>query len=245
MILFNMSSTLALIGSVIAIWLGWRVLRFWRHMREEALLHFSFMFFYVGALILGIVVLATSVFLISPRHILYSDFVFTFGVFYDFFYLEFSFFYLALFSNSRRFIEKYIPLLIGGALTLNLVIPIVQSGNLNVLTLGLHGIAIIAGLSLILQFYFRLKSNEAYFPHEAQEFIQLIKKIILGLFLICLPDGLGFLLLSVVSLEVTEGFYFLFTMLIFISSIAVYYLFNLLARKGEKVDFTHFFNTLS
>jgi hypothetical protein len=245
MMLFNVSSAIALIGFVIVIRLGWRVLRFWRQVREEALLHVSLMFFYTGALIIMLIILAASVFWISPRHILYSDFVFTFGAFYDFFYLEFSLFYLALFSNSRRFIEKYIPLLIGGALTLNLVLPFVPSDNLNVLTLVLHGIAILAGLSLFLQLYIRIKSNEVYFSPEEREFIRLIKQIVFGLFAVSLPDGLGFLMLSFVSIEVTEGFYLLFAIIITVSSTVVFYLFNLLAKKGKKVDFAHFFNTLS
>lgn len=238
-------SVLALTAFTIVFRLGWRVLRFWRIVREEALLHLAFMFFYIGALIIGIILLALSIFVIQPRSITYRDFVLTFGAFYDFIYLEFSFMYLALFSNSRRFIDKYFPLLIGGPLTLTLVLPLVQSESLVLPTLILHGVAILTGISLIIQLYLRIKANEIYFQQEEQEFIQLLKKLTLGLFLVSLPDGLGFLALLFLPFEITEYVFLLLVIIAVGSSIIGNYLLNLLAEKGKKIDFTHFFNTIS
>ncbi|MFX1252533.1 MAG: hypothetical protein ACFFCZ_13085 [Promethearchaeota archaeon] len=245
MVLLIISIILFLVAASIVFWIGWHLLRVWRILREEALLHLTLMIFYSVGLMVGLAIL-TFLFPTFPQPVVYKDFVLTFGVFYDLFYLEFAFFYLALFSNSRRFIEKYIPVIMIGAVTLNLVIPFIYSENLFLITLFLHSLAILVGLSLIVGLYLRIKANEKYFSREdEQEFIQLIKKVILGIFIVSVPDGVGFLGATFFPIVITEyGVLFVAIVVLGIAIIA-YYLSNLVARKGKNCDFSHFFNTIS
>ena len=48
-------SILALGAAILVFLLAWQIIKFWRKIREEALVHFSFMFIYCGTLIIGMV----------------------------------------------------------------------------------------------------------------------------------------------------------------------------------------------
>ncbi|MFX0066267.1 MAG: hypothetical protein ACFFC7_29235 [Candidatus Hermodarchaeota archaeon] len=245
MVLLIISIIIFLAASIIVFRIGWRLLRVWRILREEALLHLTLMVFYGVGMIVGLAIL-TFFFPTFPQPVAYRDFVLTFGVFYDLFYLEFALFYLALFSNSRRFIEKYIPVIMVGAITLNLVILFIPSENLFLITLFLHSLAIIVGISLIVGLYLRIKANEQYFSREEeQEFIQLIKKVVLGIFIVSVPDGVGFLGATFFPFVITEYGILFVAIVVFGIAIIAYYLSNLVARKGKNCDFSHFFNTIS
>ena len=78
-----------LTASIIVFWIGGRLLRVWRVLREEALLHLTLMLFYSVGMIVGLAIL-TFLFPTFPQPVAYRDFVLTFGVFYDLFYLEFG-----------------------------------------------------------------------------------------------------------------------------------------------------------
>lgn len=240
------SAIMLLISASVMFWISWKVLHFWhKSIREEALVHFALMFLYFATIL---AILAVSLVTIIPFPIIvsYKDTTAIVGVLYDIFYLELSFFYLALFSNSRRFIEKYIPLFVGGAIGLALAILLTQSESLFILAFLLHVIVIIAGLSLLVQMYFRFQANEKYFTRQEDlEFLQMTKKITILTFLILIPDGLGFLGWLYFSIVITEHLLLVIGLTCLVLGLLSYFLAKILARKAEGCDFTNFFNVLS
>lgn len=171
---------------------GYRVLRAWQKYREEVLVHVTFL---TWAMALIIIVFGGIVVTNPLPGQLNRQALFVMGVVYDLFYLELSFIYLTLFSNSRAFYEKYIPILLGSAIILNVIAGTTTDESYIQIGFFFHFFIISLGLFMIAKSVWRFRRSEAYITNEKEKlFIKHLEKFLAVLLLLLLFDGSGFLL---------------------------------------------------
>lgn len=246
LILTLFSGPIFLAGTILFFYLSLNSLKTWKKAKEEIFIHLMLLF-----LAISVVLIMTyfGLFFITFPGQIDKSFLFYVGLFYDLFYLELSFLYLTLFSNSRKFFEKYIPILITIAFLLNFVAGYSQIEPYIEIAIIFHAIVIILGLFILYRAYTHFKISKKYsIDQNVVDILDYLSKIMLVLIIMFLVDGLGFLIMHY---WVKFGFIFdewliiYLAILILVIIILFYSMVIMVRKKAKNVDLTQLINSLS
>ncbi len=222
--------------------IAFKLFKFWLKIREEVIIHLSFLIAYLGLIFFSFCVIGL---LEIPLTIETSQLSFM-GVLYSGFYLEIAFFYLALFSNRHNILEKYLVVIISTAIFSNIVLNVLGTEELISLSFFLCAVSVFLGFYFVFQLYLRVKSSKKFFTTpESLKFIEYGEKLSLFAFLFLVSDGLSFLSLWLLTFTLSELFYFVGSIIVLFTFWGIYYLADLLRVKGQNCDITEIINILS
>ncbi len=240
------SIPLILFTSLILFFLAYHTLFTWKHYREEILLHLSFIFIFFALAIIGFMIIyifSGTTFTILEHNLYFIGFI------YDLFYLEVSLFYLSLFPNSRYFLEKYFPFVIGLMAVSNLFYALLNPLDYFYITLGAHVVVFILGCSLLYQTHRRFKKSVNYLlTEEEKNLLKFLEKIVLVVFITFIIDGIGFILweLQILNLHnIAEIDIFFISSMSFCVVIIGYFVLTQIEKKSKGIDLLALLNTIS
>jgi len=240
------SIPLAFFASLILFFLAYQTIFTWKDYREEILLHLSFIFIFFALAIIGSIIIYT--FSETPLKILEQN-LFVIGFIYDLFYLEVSLFYLSLFPNSRYFLEKYFPFIIGLMAVSNLFYSLLNPLDYFYVTLGAHVVVFSLGCFLFFQAHRRFKKSIKYLQTEQEkDLMGFLEKIVLVVFLTFIADGIGFIVWQIQILNfrnLAEVDIFFMSSMCFLVVIIGYFIIKIIKKKAQGIDFIALLNTIS
>ena len=221
-------------------------LKAWREVKEEVFIHLAFL---ILAISLIIIVFYIGIFFITFPGLINKSALFYMGILYDLFYLELSFFYLTLFSNSKKFYEKYIPIVITIAFLLNFVAGYSQIEPYIEFAIFFHAIVIVLGLFLIYRTFNHFKISIFYSRDKNEiELLNFLSKIMIFILLTFIIDGLGFL---AIHYWVKFGFMIDEWLIIYLNIVFIgiliftYFVVMKIKAKTKNIDLLQFMNNLS
>ncbi len=223
-----------------------RLILFWFETREESFLHLMLITVY-PAFLLGIIASYYIILtIISPGEDIKIPTLlgsaFTYG-----FFLEFSFFYLSLFNNSRQYFEKYLPVLFGFTLLLSILNIIINEElySIDLLDNTLFLIALIMMAYLCVRIYGNLRHNKQFFDNQEKEFIGLLEKITLIFLFMLILDGLVHAIMSIQIMYFNEVYMIIAIISMSLLGLIFLYCKNLVEERAKRIDWIAFFNNIS
>ena len=242
-----LSAAEILIVTGIFVWLGLRSFKGWKKIREEFLLHITIFYFLFGFICLFILALAIpsdfNVTAISNEMKVMLDFC------YNLFYLQFSLFYLSIFSNSRSHFESYSPVIIAFSTFLTLGAGFSGIERYFEVSSLFHFISLFIAILLIYLGLKHINQGKKY-VHNDEELgvLNFLTKILNIAPILLIFDLVGFIYLIYnpgFVLQIDETFFFLFSTMALIFVLIAYYYINLFSKKLEKIDILSLLNTIS
>ena len=240
------SIPLTLFASLILFFLAYQSIFTWRHYREEILLHLSFIFIFFALAIIALMIIylfSGTLFAILEQNL------FIIGFIYDLFYLEVSLFYLSFFPNSRHFLEKYFPFIIGLMAVSNLFYALLNPLDYFYVTLGAHVVVFTLGCGLLYQTHRRFKKSINYLQTEQEkDLLGFLDKIVLVVVLTFIADGIGFIFweLQILNLHtIAEIDMFFMSSMCFFVVIIGYFIVKKIKEKAKGIDLIALLNTIS
>ncbi|MFX1284798.1 MAG: hypothetical protein ACFFB5_14150 [Promethearchaeota archaeon] len=223
-----------------------KFIQFWFETREESFLHLMLITVY-PAFLLGIMASYYIILtIITPGEDIKIPTLlgsaFTYG-----FFLEFSFFYLSLFNNSRRYFEKYIPVLFGFTLLLSILEIIINEElySIDLLDNTLFLVSLIMMVYLCVRIYGNLRQNKQFFDDQEKEFIDLLEKITLIFLFISIFDGLVHAIMSLQINYFDEAYMIIAIISLGLLGLIFLYCKRLVEERTKNIDWIAFFNNIS